>query len=71
MKPGENVLIVYGPHVLCEVKGNWPLYFCWFFDGGKTYRAHMRDDSMIYIAGFRTRDEAESWARKEGIIPKK
>jgi len=25
---------------------------------------------MIYIGGFRTREAAEAWASKEGIMPK-
>lgn len=54
----------------------WALYhlpcpylpFCWYVDAGPGYRAAFRDDGLIYRAGFRTREAAEDWAKKEGIL---
>ena len=54
----------------------WTLYqvrchihpFCWYFDAGPDHKADFRDDGLIYRAGFKTREEAEAWAKKEGIV---
>lgn len=60
-------LLAVHPWSLCQVRCHL-LPFCWYWDGGKPYEAEMRDDSLIYRAGFATREAAEAWGKREGIL---
>jgi len=47
-----------------------PFYpFCWFQDHGPHHKAFGRDDGLVYVAGFKTREAADTWAAKEAITP--
>lgn len=63
-----RTLISTGDHVLGQVLGQLP--FCWYADHGPSYRAEGRNDGLVYIGGFSTREKAEEWAVREGIMPK-
>lgn len=61
------LLLVVHPWELHRVKCHL-LPFCWFFDAGVGFVAEGRDDGLIYRAGFRTREAAEEWAKREGMM---
>lgn len=63
-----SVLIAVGEHSLVNTRDH-ALPFCWYEDHGPDYKAKSRNDGMIYIGGFATREKAEAWAVKQGIMP--
>lgn len=44
------------------------LPFCWFYDHGPGHKAFLREDGLVYRAGFATQGEAEAWAKEQGIM---
>jgi hypothetical protein len=65
-----KTLIAVRSHILAYTgsKG-FPLPFHWYADHGPEYIAQGRQDGLIYIGGFSTREKAEEWAIKQGIMP--
>lgn len=62
-----QTLIAHDPYFL--VKENNPtLPFCWFKNFAD-HQAEFRNDGMVYIAGFQTKELAELWAREQRILP--
>jgi hypothetical protein len=61
-----KIIIATGEHVLAKILCH-ALPWCWY---EKHDHALMRDDGLIYIGGFKTREKAEAWALKNNIIKK-
>lgn len=64
-----KTIIAVDGHVLADLgtRGH-PLPFCWYADHGPAYKAQGGDEGLIYIGGFSTREAAEAWAVKQGIL---
>ena len=62
-----RALVLHGDHELYHCSGILP--FCWFKNFGEHYKAQGRDDGLIYIGAFKTKEAAIDWAQKKGIIP--
>ncbi len=60
------ILISSGKHTLEHSARDYPLPYQWFEQHDI---AQGRDDGMIYIGGFSTRERAEAWAVRRGIMP--
>lgn len=44
-------------HIIYQVDNNYPLVYCIYVDH-KDYIAKDRDDGLVYIRGFKTKQEA-------------
>ena len=60
----EVALVSTGQHTLMQISCNvYP--FCWY---EQHEHAEGRNDGLIYIGGFKTREQAETWAKKQNMI---
>lgn len=68
LRPSQKIVMAAAPYVLIEEKSDPVMTYCWYRDGGPGYVASFRKDSLIYVAGFDTKDRAIAHAEKEGWI---
>lgn len=60
----HKILIAVDQYIMAQ-DGCHAIPFKWYEEHDQAF---MRDDGLIYIGGFRTKEKAEAWAKKNNIM---